>query len=265
MGVDPVTLGMGASVGGSALGSLTGGKGSRGDPLGREKTATQRSALNFLRGDIEGAQPLATAGTQSFLGLLGGGTQLLGDSPFRDLVETGAPTNLDPFFQATSDLAFRNIDRGAQQVEESFGPQGLRFSTDRARGVDRFTNDAVQQLNQFLLGTQAQASEAARGRQLQAGGLVGQLAGAGRTSALAPSLGVLGAPHAAISPTLPGAFSQLSTSMLPALLSSFTDRVGGKAGPSPTSSTPVPAPGHPDFIGPIQPSGGAAGGGGRIK
>jgi hypothetical protein len=101
---------------------------------------------------------------------------LLGDvtGSLRDMLQTGAPISVSPAFEAMRGVMQRNLADQLAAQQEQYGTSG-RFSTAAQQGAERLRERGLQEQNALIADLTRQSEEAARQRQLAAGGLMSQI------------------------------------------------------------------------------------------
>jgi hypothetical protein len=184
-----------------------------------ELEATQKAGLGALREDVEGLGGLLTGGGATgllaLLGLGGTGTDSLdATSPLADLIQTGVPSDVGPLFEAAKSATGEFIDENVAALGESFGPEGLRFGTDRLNAEARLREEATEGFGRTVADIGFQADEAAQARRLQAIRTAQELFGGARESGLQTTVA---AANQRPGVTLPSAFQQSIASGIPGL------------------------------------------------
>lgn len=142
-----------------------------------------RSALSDIMSRMGqmGGQSVTGPGQQMLDRLIqsGMGTRadpLLGQvsGSLQDMLRTGSPTTTTPAFQAAQQVMQRNLADQIRGQQEQLGSTG-RFSSAALQGAQDLRQRSLQDQNQLLTNLTLGAEEAARGRQLQTGGLLSNI------------------------------------------------------------------------------------------
>jgi len=93
----------------------------------------------------------------------------------RGIAQTGMPTPQDPWYQQAKGVAQTDIEDAIFQAGEQMGMQGLRWSTPLARQAQEIAGETMAKTGLEWTGRELDAAEAARGRIMQTLPLMQQL------------------------------------------------------------------------------------------
>jgi hypothetical protein len=135
--------------------------------------AFQRQFFDFIGGQLPGLQGLIG----ELQGITRPGISSLQNifNLLQPIAQTGLPTTTGEAFQRSRDIMRREQQEQLAGLKELYGGSGLRYGTDLAREASRLAERTTQNISSLLANLTLGSEEAARQRQLQAGGILGQI------------------------------------------------------------------------------------------